>query len=309
MSERAEALRELGHLLRAGWPLRAALAAWHEDSRSALQPSLAACARRLALGDTVAGSLEPVVRAFGDDGPALAAIVTLHLRVGGDSAGALERCAAAIDARGRALEAARAASAGARVSGRMVAALPFLVLPSLPLARAPLLDGVGVALIVAGVGLAAAGLACIERLVPRVPDGDPAAVLAATLASVLRAGVSLHLALAALTEDPAASSPDLAPAARRVRLGASWPDALARVPDEGMAEVARTVRRAAAAGAPLASALEALAEARRSRAARDFEAAARRAPVLMVVPLVVFVLPAFLLLGLAPFLRSLQLGA
>jgi hypothetical protein len=47
---------------------------------------------------------------------------------------------------------------------------------------------------------------------------------------------------------------------------------------------------------------------RRAARSRDFDAAMRRAPVLMVVPLVICVLPSFLLLGVAPFLRGLSLS-
>jgi pilus assembly protein TadC len=47
---------------------------------------------------------------------------------------------------------------------------------------------------------------------------------------------------------------------------------------------------------------------RRRRLQLEFDAATKKAPVMMVVPLVLCVLPSFCLLALAPFLRGLSLS-
>jgi hypothetical protein len=56
---------------------------------------------------------------------------------------------------------------------------------------------------------------------------------------------------------------------------------------------------------PLADALESFAERWRRERTSAFDARLRRAPVLIVIPLTLLVLPSFLLLGVAPFVRGL----
>jgi pilus assembly protein TadC len=51
-----------------------------------------------------------------------------------------------------------------------------------------------------------------------------------------------------------------------------------------------------------------LAATERDRVARAVEVAARRAPVMMVVPLTVCLLPAFICLAVVPFLRGVASG-
>jgi uncharacterized protein len=88
--------------------------------------------------------------------------------------------------------------------------------------------------------------------------------------------------------------------ARLVRLGATWTQALERSVDASLQQLGRTLLQAEDKGLPVAASLDAFAAATRREKARLFDAAIRRAPVLMVVPLVVCVLPAFVLLGLGP---------
>jgi len=58
-------------------------------------------------------------------------------------------------------------------------------------------------------------------------------------------------------------------------------------------------------GSGLVPALERTAEELTERDRRSFEARLRRAPVMLVIPLVVTILPGFALLTLGPFLRQL----
>ncbi|MBA3350316.1 MAG: type II secretion system F family protein, partial [Actinobacteria bacterium] len=96
-------------------------------------------------------------------------------------------------------------------------------------------------------------------------------------------------------------------AARLVVLGLTWPDALARLDDPGLLELAVTFSTSHRYGLSASGALEAFSARRREEEARSFEAKTRRAPVLMVIPLVTCVLPSYLLLGLGPFLRTITL--
>jgi pilus assembly protein TadC len=95
----------------------------------------------------------------------------------------------------------------------------------------------------------------------------------------------------------------LARARRLAALGASWPEALRRA-DDGFGDLAAVIERATSSGSPVAAPLRSLAASRRLQAERSFEARLRRAPVVMVMPLTLCVLPSFAVLGLAPFLRG-----
>jgi pilus assembly protein TadC len=68
-----------------------------------------------------------------------------------------------------------------------------------------------------------------------------------------------------------------------------------------------SIRRASEHGVPAADALASLAANRRTQQLRAFDAAVRRAPVWMVLPLSFCVLPAYALLGLGPYLRSISI--
>jgi tight adherence protein B len=262
--------------------------------------------RRLRLGDSAAGAVSAACIALGADGDALATLLGLHARLGGDAPRSLEELAVAIDRRRELAAQAGGASAGARLSGRVVAGLPLLALPALPLSRAPVLDAVGVALTLAGLGLALGGLVWIERLVPRPPADDPVGLIALPVASALRAGLPLPAALGAVTERPPQQLADAIRRVRRlVRLGAPWPVALGSCHHDALAQLGRVLHRAGSAGTPAAEALEALADRRRAQLRAEFDERLRRAPVLMVVPLTLLVLPSFVVLGVAPFLRGL----
>ena len=228
---------------------------------------------------------------------------SLHLSEGLCLAAWLERTADDLEEAATAAGSARAAAAGAVLSGRMVAGLPLLFVVVAPLGKAPLTDALGVGLLALGGLLAVAGLLWIGRLVPQPPPDDRVAGFSFAAAFLLEAGASLPGALeAACREFPPA---DRAP--RLFRLGLSWSDALAAA-DEGFRPVTKVLESASALGTPPAAGLKSLAEARKAEAMVAFERALRRAPVLMVVPLVCCVLPAYGLLGLGPFLRSINLG-
>jgi tight adherence protein B len=267
-------------------------------------------ARRLVLGDRITSAIADLQPALQQDALAVAGVFAVGVRTGGDVAAMLDRVANAIDARRVRSDNAHAAGAGARLSGRLVAGLPLVFVPLAPLSRAPLFDGPGIVLSLAGAGLAVAGMAWITRLVPR-PDtsDDGAAQVAEWTACVIRGGASLPGALEAISEHPpppVASS--LARARRLVRLGLCWTDALGRCGEEGLADLGAAMSDSEGLGLPVAGSLGDFAARRRAARAREFEIATKRAPVLMMVPLALCVLPSFVLLGLGPFLRGLSLG-
>lgn len=292
-----DAFRTLAALMRSGVTLRQALLRWpHEMDAPGVD--IEEVARRVALGVPVVAAVEGTVL---DD--LLQAAFSLHLSSGINLARWLDDLARRLDEDAAATSSARAAGAGAVLSGRMVAGLPLLFVPLVPMSRGALLDPAGVAILMTGVALACAGLRWIGRLVPAPPSTDRVTELCRSTAALLDAGMSLPRALEA-----AAAGLDLVGKADRlVRLGWPWHEALARV-DPGFEPVCRALDQARAHGLPVAATLRSLERRRRAEAVREFDRRLKRAPVLMVVPLTCCVLPAYGLLGLAPFLRSMSLG-
>lgn len=305
-ADRAAALRELAALLRAGLTLGEGLDEWVDRAPESLKPPLERLRRRLRLGTSAEEALSSLVPELGEEGPAVAALVTVHVRLGGDAAALLEDAATAAEDRLAATESATAAASGARLSGRMVASLPFALLLLSPASRAPLFDAAGLVLLAVGIGLGVVGLLWMGRIVPR-PEGfcDPCAALASLLAAVCEAGASPSAALEVMAGCVGVPlGEELGRARRLASLGVSWPESLRRSDGDGLGELAAVIERATSSGSPVAAPLRCLAASRRRQGARDFEARLRRAPVVMVVPLTLCVLPSFAVLGLAPFLRG-----
>lgn len=291
----AAAIRALAGSIRAGSPPAVALVAWKHVVPEPLVERVAMVGRRVALGETPASAAASL-------DPALARSFALHRSAGGSLPALLERVADGIERHAAAAGSARAATSGARLSARLVAGLPLAFAP-LTSGGTPFRSGLaGLALVVTGLALAAAGLWWIGRLVPAPPGADDgAAALADDLAAALGGGIGLLPALeAAAAHPPAGLEEELGRASRRVRLGDHWVAALSR---EGgaTARVAAVVARSRSWGVPAAAPLREWAAARRAEVRIETQRALRRAPVLMVVPLTVCVLPSFALLAFGPF--------
>lgn len=297
----AESLRSLAGLLRSGLTLRRALARWPDEAHPAVAADAALIARRVRLGGS---TIEAVC---GTRFERLSAAFSFHQTHGIDLALWLDEVAADLEESAAASASARAATAGAILSGRMVAGLPLLFVPLTPINRAAMLDAVGIAILAGGVALAVAGLRWIGRLMPTAPPADPVGKLCGSVAALLDAGLPLPVALQGACSEFAGEVPELGDAARLVRLGWTWQAALARC-DSDFGPLCRSIAQAREHGLRVADALRALQRNRRSETLREFDRRLKRAPVLMVVPLTCCVLPAFGLLGLAPFLRSMSLG-
>lgn len=288
--EVATAVRALAGSIRAGMPPHEAVARW-----DAIGPgALAVVARCVYLGESPAAALARAEEYLGDAAPALARCFELQRATGAALPRLLERVAESVERDAATARTSSATTSGARLSGRLVAGLPLAFVPLTPGSRVTGAGPAGIALVVVGIALAAAGLWWIGRLVPTPPGDDGAAALADDLAAALDAGAGLIPAL------EAAAGERLDRAARRVRLGATWTDALA---SEGAAfrSLAAVIERSRAWGVPAARPLRDWAEARRAEVRIETQRAVRRAPVLMVVPLTVCVLPSFALLAFGPF--------
>jgi tight adherence protein B len=300
MSDAGLAARELAALLRAGHPLRAAISAWPATCPRSLRPAAERFARRVALGQDPEAAASVSLPE-----PDLRIALTVHRLTGGSLPVMLHCLARWHDETAALARQARAASAGAALSARIVAGLPLIGLLLLPASRAPIFDRVGVASLSVGLVLMTIGLRWIERLVPaRRSEPDLGLMVAGFAAAGLRGGSSLHPTLDAIA-CAYNDSEILVQARRRVRLGQSWPASLRRAGDPGLERLAVIIERAQRTGIPAFGPLEQWAEARRSELATGFETQIGKAPVKMVVPLTLCVLPAFGLVAIVPFLRGL----
>lgn len=295
----ARCLYELAVLVEVEPSVRSGLKRWHScDLDEPDAGVLRGVARRLTLGAPLSAALDPLVGAAGPDAGALVETITAHQLSGASLATSLRGIAGAIEAR-RALEhEGRAAGAAAKLSGRLLGllALGSLIVGPLsnPMTPAALLLTTSVAC-----GLAWIGIRWMRRLSPEPPVADdPVATMADELAALVRAGVQPHAALDLTTTS-------LGPARRRVRLGMSWPDAIRSAGDIRHVRLAAVVERGLRDGIPIADALTALAAGIREGQRRAFELKARRAPVLLVAPLTLCLLPAFAIVVVVPLLRGL----
>jgi tight adherence protein B len=281
---------------------------WHAGATPALREPLMRFEKRLRLGEEIDSALACLSGALGDTTASVAFLFAVHRDCGGDLGGMLESLAASLDERARNTAVATASAAGAALSGRMVAGLPLLCVPLLPLSHAPLMDPVGLAILTLGVVLTLADLWWINRLVPVPPHSDHAvAALAEVVASVMSAGIGLRQALDWVTRrDPPEIGTALARARRRVTLGSTWPHALVLADRDDLRGLGRVLEQAHTLGVPIAEAICRFASELRAHRAVVLEEQIRRAPVRMVLPLALCGLPSFLLLTLVPFIRSLS---
>ncbi len=144
----------------------------------------------------------------------------------------------------------------------------------------------------------------IDADVDELPAGGAAAAaLADDLAALLSGGAALIAALDAVAcSPPAGIEPVFAAARDEVRSGIGWDAALASAEHPGLAAIGEVIGRTRRCGIAPAAALRELARRLDEEARTEFDRALQRAPVLMVVPLTVCVLPAFAILAFGPFL-------
>jgi tight adherence protein B len=214
--------------------------------------------------------------------------------IGADWARELDDLAEAIKERAARDRDASVAGAGATLSARTIAALPFLMLPIVVRQAGDPAVAICIGL---GLALGYAGYRWLTRIVPPAPADDPMATLADELAAAVSAGLSLDGAL----REAASRRDELARAVRQVDLGGRWVDVLST--EAG--QIARAVQDAMTTGVPVETSLRRTAQEIRYRSAQAFEERVQRAPIRMVVPLVTCILPSFVLVAIVPLLRGL----
>jgi Flp pilus assembly protein TadB len=127
------------------------------------------------------------------------------------------------------------------------------------------------------------------------------------LAAALRAGAPVDHALLAVAEAlPGSLADRLTRTGRAMRLGATTADATRHLADlTGAGRLITAMERSSASGAALAEVLTRTASDLRQAHQLRLEASARRAAVLLVLPLGFCFLPAFVLAGLVPVLLAM----
>jgi tight adherence protein B len=296
--------------MRSGETPRSALLRWPEGACPELAPALNRVARRLRLGASAQAAVESLVPGLAGDAELLAVLFAINADCGGDLAAWIEMLATNVDQRAKERGVARASVAGAVLSSRMVAALPLLAVPLMPMAHAPLEDPLALAMLCSGVVLAMIGLRWISRLTPVPPDSDdPVAAVGEVIAGVVAAGIGLRQAFDYVARRvPEDIREPFARASRRVALGSTWPEAFAASSHPQVSALGRALLSAHRLGVPVANCLRLLARDLRSQRMLAFETESRKAPVKMVLPLVLCILPSFLLLALGPFMRGLSIA-
>jgi tight adherence protein B len=293
-------LDQLAGLIRCGLPLRQSLLVLPDAAGSTERAGALVIARYLRLGASTTGGVRKLLECCGFD-ESLAPLVA-----GGeiDVANLLSNLARQAKEQRVADEAGRAAAAGARLSGRMVAGLPLLFVPLAPAANASVWDAGGLLLLFTGAVLALVGLWWIDRLLPSPPRPDPAGSFADLVAVLLKGGAGTSQALHSAALCNESSDAAVGQARRRVLLGASWEIALTSAGSSGYTTLAAIVKRGRSLGLDIAADLEEFARVRRVQREAHFDAEIRKAPIKMVVPLVTCVLPAFVIVSFGPFLRG-----
>jgi pilus assembly protein TadC len=168
------------------------------------------------------------------------------------------------------------------------------------------LPAAGAALALSGAGFRLPEFRLARRLRAfRVRVADEVPGLLDLLAVCVTAGLSPSLALERAVEiTPRALRETLVRARREVALGGSWRRAIGDAADRldlpDLRRLALALERGQRLGAPLAEQLRRLARDVRAERRSLAEERARRAPVLMLFPLVFLILPAFVLAAVIP---------
>lgn len=277
----------------------------------------AAKAARTAALDTIADAAAALRAGARLDGPPVADVlvggeVSIALAVAERTGAPLADLLDRVEERHR-YAARQAARAEAESAGARVTAVLLLVLPlggiglgqliGVPAGRILLHTSFGAACVVVALALQLFGLLWVARITAHRPEQGSSVQLpfaAEMVAAVLRSGVPVdHGVLAVAAVLPLEDR--LTRVGRALRLGAPAEAAWRHLADlPGAHRVITAAARSSGSGAALASGLRRVATDLRADEADRAEARARRAGVLLVLPLGLCFLPAFVLAGLTP---------
>ncbi len=296
--ERAAAIGALAGLVRAGFPLLAALHRWPHGSSGRNAPEIGAVARRAVLPLPLREVLRPIEAAWGSDGAALVETVVAGAANGDGLAERLDHLARRLEDRRYRARRSIAASAGAGASSKIILGLPCLALSVAGFTRGPALFTRPSLLV--GVALGVVGLWWIDRLRPSVEADDVLSMATHHIVHALASGAGVIAALDRAAQVSAGDIGDrLARCSASIALGM---DVVTALEHEGLGDLAPAISAALDLGTPAVRTLIAADHRRNEELGLRFDASIRRAPVLMALPLSLCLLPSFVLLGVTPFL-------
>lgn len=284
----AAAAERLAVLLAAGVP---AGSAWRHLAAGTTVGVIDEAAAAAAVGDPIADAIAGADPSGRSPWRSLAAAWTVAERAGAPLAASLHDLSEALRDEAQSLRDLDAALAGPKASARLVTALPvvaigFGLLLGFDTAGILLGNPAGLACLVVGSALLWAGARWNRGLVARAaPVGPSAGIEFDLLAIAMTGGASVERATRIVADAIAVHLP-----------GADT---------DGADEV---IRLAVGAGAPVADLLRAEARRRRRGARSDAAVRAARLAVRLMLPLGACVLPAFVLLGVAPLMISVVVG-
>lgn len=276
--------------------LRRAVVEWPDHVPPSLRYACERVARRVCLGAPV----QPALAAE----PSLApSVANIHHRSATAVGSALLDEANRLRRRDEEQRSIAAHVSGMRLSARIVGFMPLGTIPLVAGSGSLEVAGTHGLLAAAGICLSLAGARWMSRLVPCLPARPPVVHAAEVVAREIRGGAGMRSAL-----DMAAGAsrhPELLRARARSRLGAPWREALGACEDQDLRAFGALVRSLMERGLPAEPFLRGFASAVERRERSRFEMDLRKAPVRMALPLTLCILPACVLLGLGPFLRSI----
>jgi hypothetical protein len=289
-----ESIRTLALLTEIHLSVREALIAWPDEVEPEDATEAARIAALVRLGIPPAEACGLVLGEREND---LGSILERGEAMGGRTGRSVRAHARALEEKRAAVRAHHAAIAGAKLSAHIVVAVPAVAFAA-AVWRAGL-TAEGTALSLLGALLLGAGAWWMARSKPQPPDDGPER-LAVSLADALEGGTSRDRALSQLATDDRANQ--LAGPRAAVLQGALWPEALATSQVEGVRRLGRACVLSRRYGRPLVPVLRTLAAGGSERRAAAMERALRRAPVRVVVPLALCILPGALLVAVGPVL-------
>jgi tight adherence protein B len=283
----ADALLELATALETASSVRAGLAGWADRA-----PTVARVSKLARLGAPISVCLRPL----GD--PAIEHAIESHAVHGGSLATTMRALAGTYQQREDLRLDARAAQTPSRLSMRLLGGLAACCVIVIPLWERRSLAAMTLTMTVSLV-LVGAGVIWMRKLQPAPPTDPPAAATADLIAALWDAGLGTTRAIEL-------SLPrDFVRPRRLAALGMPWAGAIARIGGREWSDVARVLHDATRHGTASSSRLRSVASSIRERERREAEIRVKRAPVLLVLPLTLCFLPAFVLTLAVPMLRAL----
>jgi tight adherence protein B len=268
------------------------------ESEAAERRILTAASRAARTGETVADAIADATTGLpaqlGDAWRALAAAWDVATRAGAPLSGCLRDLAAAFRELGQLHRDLTVALTGPRATARLVMVLPVVALlfgslMGFDTLRTLFLTGPGLACLAVGSALMFAAARWNRRLVRRASAGGPAP------------GLELDLTAIGMTGGGSLDGARRTALVSAERFGLREPGASATATD---AVVDRVLALSARAGVPAAELLRSEAEQLRRDARTGGRQRAENLAVTLMLPLGVCVLPAFMLVGVAPLLLS-----